>query len=201
MKNLTKKGFTLVELLVVISIIGLLSTIAIVSLGSARAKSRDTKRIADMKQFSTALEQYYSDQGGYPAVTTMLATWTASGTPPVAPLAANDIVLGTATSNTLTSINTTAPSTPATSSIGSGTAGTVYMGNIPKYPTPGQSGKTSDCAGWAGSAAYCYTSNASWAASTFATDYKLFWELEAQNPAANLNGTNCTTTNTGVTCA
>jgi len=59
-----RSAFTLVELLVVISIIGLLSTIAIVSLNSARAKSRDTKRMADLKQISTAIE-LFSDANGY----------------------------------------------------------------------------------------------------------------------------------------
>ena len=66
MKNQTKKGFTLIELLVVISIIGLLASIVLVSLGSARAKSRDAKRISDMRQMSTALELYFNDYGGYP---------------------------------------------------------------------------------------------------------------------------------------
>ncbi len=62
-----KRGaFTLVELLVVISIIGLLSTIAIVSMNSARSKSRDTKRIADIRQIITAMQLYYQDNGKYP---------------------------------------------------------------------------------------------------------------------------------------
>ena len=52
------KGFTLIELLVVISIIGLLSTLAVVALGSARAKSRDARRVSDVKQIQTALELY-----------------------------------------------------------------------------------------------------------------------------------------------
>lgn len=52
------KGFTLVELLVVISIIALLSTLAIVALNSARQKSRDAKRVADIKQIQTGLEMY-----------------------------------------------------------------------------------------------------------------------------------------------
>jgi prepilin-type N-terminal cleavage/methylation domain-containing protein len=59
-----RQAFTLVELLVVISIIGLLSTIATVSLSSARAKSRDTKRMADLRQISQAIE-LFSNTNGY----------------------------------------------------------------------------------------------------------------------------------------
>ncbi|PKL72501.1 hypothetical protein CVV26_01270 [Candidatus Kuenenbacteria bacterium HGW-Kuenenbacteria-1] len=66
MIKLNKKGFTLIELLVVIAIIALLSTIAIVSLGNARQKARDAKRIADIKQMQTALELEYTNTGnGY----------------------------------------------------------------------------------------------------------------------------------------
>lgn len=66
---MNKKGFTLIELLVVIAIIGLLSTLSVVALGSARAKSRDSKRLSDIKQVQTALELFYTDQGNYPAGT------------------------------------------------------------------------------------------------------------------------------------
>ena len=63
-----KKGFTLIELLVVIAIIGILSTLAIVALNTARQKSRDAKRVSDIKQIQTALELYFGDQGNkYPA--------------------------------------------------------------------------------------------------------------------------------------
>ena len=53
-----KKAFTLIELLVVISIIAVLSTLSIVSLGNARQKSRDTRRVSDIRQIQTALEMY-----------------------------------------------------------------------------------------------------------------------------------------------
>lgn len=62
-------GFTLIELLVVISIIGLLSTLAVVSFGNARKKSRDTKRVADIKSIQTGLELYFADNDGYPVTT------------------------------------------------------------------------------------------------------------------------------------
>ena len=61
-----RKGFTLIELLVVIAIIGLLSTLAVVALGSAREKSRDSKRVSDLRVVQTALELYFSDKNAYP---------------------------------------------------------------------------------------------------------------------------------------
>jgi len=59
------KGFTLIELLVVIAIIGLLSTMAVVSLNSARGKARDAQRLSDVKQLSTVIEMAAASQGTY----------------------------------------------------------------------------------------------------------------------------------------
>jgi prepilin-type N-terminal cleavage/methylation domain-containing protein len=64
------KGFTLIELLVVISIVGLLAVVAMVGMNVARAKSRDTKRVADIRQIQKALEIFYGDNLGYPTVAT-----------------------------------------------------------------------------------------------------------------------------------
>jgi len=66
MKNKIKKGFTLIELLVVIAIIGILATIAVVALQNARAKARDARRVADVKQTQTALELFFNDKQRYP---------------------------------------------------------------------------------------------------------------------------------------
>src|SRR3989338_11506213 len=63
-------GFTLIELLVVIAIIGVLTTIAVVALAAARAKARDTKRVADTHSIFLALELYNDDNGGYPTAVT-----------------------------------------------------------------------------------------------------------------------------------
>lgn len=61
-----QKAFTLVELLVVVAIIGLLSTLSVVALNSARAKARDSRRLSDIKQLRTALDMYYDSAGTYP---------------------------------------------------------------------------------------------------------------------------------------
>ena len=60
-----KKGFTLVELIVVIAIIGLLSSVVLASLTSARESGRDAKRKLDLKQLENALELYYDQFGSY----------------------------------------------------------------------------------------------------------------------------------------
>ena len=67
-KSSANKGFTLIELLVVIAIIGVLASIVLASLNSARRKSRDARRIVDVKQIQLALELYFDGQGSqYPA--------------------------------------------------------------------------------------------------------------------------------------
>ena len=60
------KGFTLIELLVVIAIIGILSSVVLASLNTARQKSRDAKRISDIKQLQLALELYFDTNRAYP---------------------------------------------------------------------------------------------------------------------------------------
>ncbi|CAN5134626.1 hypothetical protein BH11PAT3_BH11PAT3_2810 [soil metagenome] len=64
--NAKKTGFTLIELMVVISIIGFLSSIVLSSLSVARSKGRDAQRITQIRQLQTALELFYSDNGSYP---------------------------------------------------------------------------------------------------------------------------------------
>jgi general secretion pathway protein G len=61
-----KRGFTLIELLVVVAIIGILSTVAVVALGSARKKARDAKRLADLQNIQIALEFYHAEHNAYP---------------------------------------------------------------------------------------------------------------------------------------
>jgi prepilin-type N-terminal cleavage/methylation domain-containing protein len=60
------KGFTLLELLVSISIIMLLTVSGMAAYGSVSKNSRDSKRKSDIEQLRQALEMYRSDLGYYP---------------------------------------------------------------------------------------------------------------------------------------
>ena len=62
------KAFTIVELLVTVTIIAVLSSLAVVSFKSARVKARDTQRASDIKQIQIALEAYARNRldGRYP---------------------------------------------------------------------------------------------------------------------------------------
>jgi len=68
MKKGYKKGFTAVELLVVIAVIAVLAALAMFSLTRAQRSARDTQVFQDMKTLQTALEFYYTENGHYPAV-------------------------------------------------------------------------------------------------------------------------------------
>lgn len=72
MQPTTRKGFTLLELLIVIGIIGLLATFAAVSLGNSRMRARDTKRVSDLRQFRKALELGFNQGDGYPVENTQI---------------------------------------------------------------------------------------------------------------------------------
>ncbi len=71
-----RKGFTLIELLVVIAIIGILSTIAVVVLGSARETARDKVRISDMTLLHANLELYFARYNEYPHADEAIAVGT-----------------------------------------------------------------------------------------------------------------------------
>ncbi|MFC1625467.1 type II secretion system protein [Patescibacteria group bacterium] len=61
-----QKGFTLVELLVVMAILGILVTLVAGTFRNSQIRGRDVQRKSDIKQISNALELFYSDYGKYP---------------------------------------------------------------------------------------------------------------------------------------
>ncbi len=80
-KSIIKKegGFTLLELLIVIVIIGILALLIIPNITSAPKKARDVQRKTDMRAIQKALEEYFVSNNAYPAATSDLT----AGTPPI----------------------------------------------------------------------------------------------------------------------
>lgn len=64
-------GFSLLELLVVISIIGILVSVGAVAFTTAQQRSRDSRRRADIKAMQDAFEQYMAENGEYETCSTM----------------------------------------------------------------------------------------------------------------------------------
>jgi prepilin-type N-terminal cleavage/methylation domain-containing protein len=71
MKNI--KGFTLIEMLIVIAIISILASVFLVGLRGFRAGAYDARRLADMQKVQSYLEIYYTRNRQYPNV----STWSA----------------------------------------------------------------------------------------------------------------------------
>lgn len=64
-----KRGFTLIEMIVVIAIIGILSTLILISVSSVRKNSIDTRRKSNLENVRGAINTYYSVKGTWPTFT------------------------------------------------------------------------------------------------------------------------------------
>lgn len=77
----TKKGFTLIEFMVVLALMGIFATLGIANYQGSQKYGRDGRRQADLEVIRSALELYRSDNGGYPLTTAGLAPTYISAVP------------------------------------------------------------------------------------------------------------------------
>lgn len=61
-----QKGFTLVEILIVVLIVGIVGTLAAIAVNTARSKTRDATRISSVRQMQSALEDFFNETNSYP---------------------------------------------------------------------------------------------------------------------------------------
>jgi len=61
-----RQGFTLIELLVVVAVIALLAAIVLFNIDGIKSKSRDARRVADIKSIQEGLAMYHNDHQNYP---------------------------------------------------------------------------------------------------------------------------------------
>lgn len=69
------KGFTIMELLVAIAIIGLLASVVLVSVNESRGNARDAKRISDLHDLRIAIEMYANENNGQYPLNKNLGAW------------------------------------------------------------------------------------------------------------------------------
>ena len=77
-RHSNQDGFTLIEIMVVILILGLLATIVVQSLRGATDKAKRVKAQADIAEIKTGLDRYYLDSGSYPTTDQGLASLVAA---------------------------------------------------------------------------------------------------------------------------
>ena len=83
MKNNFRKGFTLIEILIVVAIIAILATVVLVGLGPTQQAGRDARRLSDLREVQQGLQLYFNKCGYYPTATL------GGGSTPCAALTAN----------------------------------------------------------------------------------------------------------------
>ncbi len=67
LKQRAQQGFTIVELLIVIVVIGILAALVITTFNGIQQKGRNTERTTDLNAIKSQLEAYYAQNGAYPS--------------------------------------------------------------------------------------------------------------------------------------
>lgn len=109
-----KKGFTLIELIVVLALIGILTTVSTLALRSARQRTRDAERISNAQQIRSGLELGFAELASYPAQSE------------------GDLVLGGREARTLCEVS----GLPRLTDDAGQCTGTVFLSVVPSAPTP-----------------------------------------------------------------
>ena len=107
-QNLLERGFTLVELLIVIVILGILAGIVVFAVGNLTSNAKSNACATEKQTISTALEAYKANTGAYPS----------DGTPPVV---AMDFLTGANSAPVPAGVGVLLKSTPTNYTITSGT--------------------------------------------------------------------------------
>lgn len=85
------QGFTIVELLIVIVVIGILALLVITTYSGIQAKARNSKRASDIKSLQTHVEAFFSQSGYYPSIADLnLPSWRATNMKSIDPNALKD---------------------------------------------------------------------------------------------------------------
>ncbi len=95
------EGFTLIELMIAIAIIAVLVVIGMAVYAEVQKKSRDARRVADVRAIQNAAEAYYSEKGYYPAAKDNVKTYLESRLFPTDPKTGNEEYQYSATDGTL----------------------------------------------------------------------------------------------------
>lgn len=77
--KLGRRGFTLIEILIVVAIIAILASVVLVGLGPTQRQGRDARRISDLQQIQNGLELYFNHCGWYPGGANCSAWSTTNG--------------------------------------------------------------------------------------------------------------------------
>jgi prepilin-type N-terminal cleavage/methylation domain-containing protein len=106
LKKTVQRGFTIVELLIVIVVIGILAALVLNTFSGVQRRARDTERQTDVNSVATQLEVYFNDKGQYPTLANLQSdAWATANLKGIDP---NALKAPNRTANSITNQTTTA---------------------------------------------------------------------------------------------